>query len=308
MVVIALVSAISARASTSAVVGFYNVPVPSGNSAWVCGLVGADLYQGAVATVTADTDGKALVQFASPGWTAGAFTLHYAEPQSGTGVGLVLDILSNTNDTVKLNTTPAAAGLTSGMVFIVRKHATLAGLLPDGGGFVPFSDTISVFGTNGLQTTYFFNSGSQRWITVLGVDSSNVVIRPGQGFVIQMGTAKSVTLGKGEISYVKTTPTKIFATAHVPNLVGALNPLGSSTTTLSALGATSSLQVFSDSIVTLSAGSLAQTGTYLSTGGGLVNSGTGANGDSVSLGAGASVVINVNTAKNVNLAPVPVSP
>lgn len=297
-----------ASASTSAVVGFYNVAVPAGNSAWVSGLVGADLYQGAAATVTADVDGKALVQFTAPGWTTNAFNLHYAEPQSGICAGLAIDILSNTADTLKLNITPAAAGLTSGMVFIVRKHATLGGLIPDGGGLVPFNDTISLFGTTGLQTTYFYNSFSHTWITVLGDDATNAIVRPGQGFVIQVSSPLTLTLGKGEICFVKTTATKVAISPNVPNLVGALNPLGSSTTTLGSMGLINGLQIFNDSVVTLSAGSLAQTGTFLSTGSGLVDSGTGASADGNTVTAGASVVVNVNAQKNITLSPVTVSP
>ena len=298
----------SAHASTSAIVGFYQIAVPSGNSAWVCGLVGADLYMGEAVTVTADTDGKALVQFSEPGWTPNAYNLHYAEPQSGICSGLAINVLSNTANTLKLDTTPAAAGLTSGMTFALRKHATLVGLLPDGGGFTHLSDTISLFGTNGLQTTYYFNNSTQQWITILGADASNVIVRPGQGFIIQMGTGKTITFGKGDICHLKTTPTKVRLTANVPNIVGAMNPLGGASTTLGSLGITSSLQAFNDSIVTLSPGALTQTGTYLSTGTFLVNSGTGQNSDSVPVAAGTGVVINVNASKNVTVAPVSVAP
>lgn len=298
----------SSWASTSAIVGFYQIAVPSGNSAWVCGLVGADLYMGEAVTVTADTDGKALVQFSDPGWTPNAYDLHYAEPQSGICSGLAVNVLSNTANTLKLDITPAAAGLTSGMTFALRKHATLAGLLPDGGGFAHLSDTISLFGTNGLQTTYYFNNSTQQWITILGTDASNVIVRPGQGFIIQMSTGKTITFGKGDICHLKTTPTKIRLTANVPNIVGAMNPLGGASTTLGSLGVTGSLQAFNDSVVTLSPGALMQTGTYLSTGSFLVNSGTGQNSDTVPVAAGAGVVINVNASKNVTVAPVSVAP
>lgn len=297
-----------AVAATSGIVGFYPVAVPAGNSAWVCGLVGADLYNAACVSVTADVDGKALVEFSAPGWTVGAFNLHYAEPQSGSGAGLAIDILSNTATRLKLDTTPAAAGLTSGMTFIVRKHATLAGLLPDGGGLTPFGDTISLFGSNGLQTTYFFSNISSTWITVLGANASNAIVRPGQGFVMQLGSAKTVTFGRGEICYLKTTTTKIRAQAGVPNIIGAMNPLGGATATLGSLGVTTSLQAFNDSVVTLAPGTLSQTGTYLSTGSSLVNSGTGQTSDSTTIPAGAGVVINVNTSKNITLAPVSVTP
>lgn len=297
----------AADGATSNISGYYHVAVPSGNSAWTCGLVCEEIYQGAAATVTADVDGKALVSFSSPGWLGGEFTLHYLEPRSGASAGLAIDVLSNTADTIKLDATPAEAGLINGMVFVLRKHATLAGLLPDGGGFVPFNDTIGLIGSSGSQQIYFWNNVSSTWIDATNADASNVVIRPGQGFVIQMGDAKSVTLGNGEVAYVKTTPTQIRATNGIPNLIGALNPLEPGTT-LAGLGVTGSLATFNDSIVTLNAGSLEQTGTYLSDGSNLVNASNFANSDSVALPAGTSVVINVDAAKNINLTPVQVSP
>ena len=293
-----------ARAASSNVIGFYSVAVPAGNSAWVSGLVGPDVYQGAAVSVTADVDGKALVSFASPGWNGGDFTLHYAEPQSGASAGLAIDILSNTTDTLKLNTTPA--GLVNGMVFIVRKHATLRGLLPDGGGFVPFQDTLALFGPTGAQSTYFFNDGTGTWITILGADASNVIIRPGQGFIVQVAAPLTLTLGKGEVAYVKSTATQITANAKVPNLMGALNPLGGSST-LGTLGIVSTLEVFNDSVVTLNPGSLVQTGTFLSDGTNFVN-GLGANSNGVLLPTGSSVVVNVDAAKTVTLSPVTVAP
>ncbi len=302
----ALGLSLSAEASTSGIVGFYNLPLPAGNSAWVCGLVTTDSYQGAAASVTADTDGLALVQFSSPGWTVNEFNLHYAEPQSGAAAGLAIDILSNTSDTLKLNSTPAAAGLSSGMVFIVRKHATLAGLLPDGAGLVPLADSVSIFSAAGVQSTYTWNNFSSRWINGFGQNANNTVIRPGQGMGFQVSSAITITLGKGEVCHVKTTATKVKVNGNSVNLVGPLNPLGG-TTTLSGLGMTSSMGTFSDSIVTLAQGTLNPSGTYLSNGSNLIN-GFGQNANNTSLPAGASVVVNVGSTKNISLAPVTPSP
>ena len=294
------------QAATTSIVGFYTLPVPAGNSLWVPGLVGPDVYQAAAASVASDTDGKALVQFTSPGWTGGEFTSHYAEPQSGSSAGLAIDIVSNTTDTIKLNTTAAASGLTPGMVFILRKHATLAGMLPDGGGFLPFNDTIGIFGSTGLQFTYLWNSASSKWINGLGVDSSNVIVRPGQGVVIQAKNALSVTLGKGEVAFVKTTPTQITAYPGVPNMIGPVTPL-EGTTTIGSLGLLASLAAFNDSIVVLTPGSLAQFGTFLSNGSGFINQ-AGQTSTNVTVTTGAGVVVNVNAVKNITLTPVSPAP
>ncbi len=296
------------RAATSSIVGFYDVTIPAGNSAWVCGLVTANSYEAACVNVTTNGSGKAQVQFSAPGWTVGEFDLHYAEPQSGICAGLPIDILSNTADTLTLDIDPSEAGLVTGMTFIVRKHATLAGLLPTGGGFLPFSDTISLLGSTGLQTTYFFNNGTNNWINILGEDASNVIVRPGQGFVVQLSSPLTVTFGTGEVCHLKTTPTLVRINANAPNIIGSMNPLGGSTTSLGSMGIATSLQPFNDSLVILNPGPLSQGGTFLSTGTSLINSGTGDDGDSVNVSAGAGVVSNVNTAKKVQIAPVSVTP
>jgi hypothetical protein len=292
-------------AASSSVIGWYSVTVPAGNSSWTSALVCSDLYQSAVMTVTADlSDGKALVSFPAPGWTGGEFTKHYAEPMSGASAGLAIDVLSNTADTLKLDTTPAAAGISIGMTIVLRKHCTLAGLMPDGGGFLPFNDSLALFQSKGSQKLYFWNGAN--WYGSNGADSNDIIIRPAQGFVIQSNAIRTITLGRGEVCYVKSTPTQIKANGGVPNLLGALNPLETNTT-LGALGITSSLQAFNDTIVTLNPGTLAQTGTFLSSGSFLIN-GNGQNANSTSLPAGTSFVINVDASKNINFAPVTVAP
>ncbi|MCB1210443.1 MAG: hypothetical protein KDK97_14010 [Verrucomicrobiales bacterium] len=294
-----------AVAATSEITGFYSVAVPQGNSAWVCGLVSGVDFEGAATDVVADSgDGKALVSFEGPGWTVDAFVGWYAEAQSGASAGLAIDILSNTADTLKLDATPA--GLTVGTVFVLRRHATLGSLLPDGGGFAPLNDSISLFTSAGLQKSFVFDDVAGTWVDSTLADASDVIIRPGQGFVIYAESPLTLTLGKGTVSYVKVTPTKVMAHAGVPNLMGALNPL-SPTSSLGALGVTSSLQAFNDSVVTLTPGTLAQGGTYLSNGAQLID-GQGQSATATPLPAGASVVINVDATKGVTLAPVTTGP
>ena len=122
-----------------------------------------------------------------------------------------------------------------------------------------------------------------------------------------MSAGKTITLGNGEVAYVKTTPTKIRAANGIPNLIGALNPL-TATTTLGGLGVTSSLAPYNDSVGTLAPGTLAPAGTYLSDATDLRNASNFANSNSVALPGGSSVVISVDAAKNINLTPVSVAP
>ena len=297
----------SAKAdSTTGVVGFYPVSLPSGNSAWVCGLVTQEAFVGAPTTVTSDVNGKAVVTFSDVDWAVGTFPLHYAEPQSGICQGLAIDILSHTANSITLDTTPAAAGLSTSVVLTVRKHATIGGLLPTSGGLTPFSDSISIINSSGLQQTYYFNNIAGYWITGANVNSTNAVIRPGQGMIIQVNTAKTLMLGTGEVCHVKSTPSKTRAYPGVPNILGPINPLGNNTT-LGALGVRTSLLAWSDTLVTLAPGSLLQTGLYVNTGSYLMSS-LGQNGEGHTLPAGSGVVIGVNAAKNISLSPVTVSP
>ena len=293
------------NAATSEIAGFYSVAVPQGNSAWVCGLVSAIDFEGSATAVAADPgDGKALISFTGQTWTVDEFVGWYAEAQTGASAGLALDVISNTPDTLKLDAAPA--GLSAGTVFLLRRHATLGSLLPDGGGFTPLSDSISLFSINGSQKTYLYDDVAGTWVDALLADASHVIIRPGQGFVIYAENPLTLTLGKGTVCHVKVTPTQVLAHAGVPNLVGALNPLAPASS-LGALGVTGSLQAFNDSLVTLTPGTLAQGGTYLSNGAQLIN-GLGQSATATPLPAGASVVINVDATKGVTLAPVTAGP
>jgi hypothetical protein len=247
-----------------------------------------------------------VLTFNGVDWTPGTFPLHCAEPQSGFCAGLAFDVLSHTSNSLTLHTTPSAGGLTSGLTLKVRKHCTLGTLLPDGGGLVPLVDSISLFSSTGSQTPYFFNSALNRWVDGEGNDKNNVIIPPGRGMVIYSSQARTLMLGHGEVCYVKTTPTKVSVSSRVPQIVGPINPL-SANTTLAALGLTGTLQIFNDSLVILEPGTLAQRGTYLYTGTGLIN-GLGQNADNVVLPTGAGVVINVDSAKNINLNAVQVQP
>jgi hypothetical protein len=290
------------------VVGFYSVSLPVGNSPWVCGLVTADLYQSEILSVTADTDGKALVTFDAPDFTAGVFDLHYAEPLSGSAAGLAIDILSNTTDTIKLDATPTEAGVSAGTIMVIRKHATLGSLFPGGGGFASLDDSISLRDATGKQFTYLWNGITSKWISGTINDANNVLVRPGQGMIIQVSTAKNIVLGNGDVCHVKTTPTRVQLIANNKiNIVGPLNPTASDYT-LGTLNIVSALSPLDDSLVILkSNGSLKQDGTYLNYQGSFID-GLGNNANSTVVPAGSSFILNVSSAKTVSLPPTVVSP
>ena len=293
-------------AATSDIVGFYPITLPQGNSSWVCGLVAKDDFVGTISAVSTDGSGRAVLTFQGVDWAPGTFPTHCAEPQSGVCAGLAFDVVSHSPTTLTLSTTPAAGGLTTGVSLNVRRHCTLGTLLPDGGGLAPLVDSISLFSSTGSQTPYFFNATFNRWVDGEGNDKNNVIIPPGRGMVIYSSQPRTLMFGHGEVCYVKTSPTKVAVAAGVPNIVGPINPI-SANTTLGALGLTGTLQIFNDSVVILDPGALNQRGTYLFTGTSLID-GRGQNANNVVLPTGAGMVINVDTAKNINLNPVQVQP
>jgi hypothetical protein len=60
------------------------------------------------------------------------------------------------------------------MTFVLRKHCTLIGLMPDGGGFLPFNDSIALFQSNGSQRLYFWNGAN--WYASNGTNSNEIII------------------------------------------------------------------------------------------------------------------------------------
>jgi hypothetical protein len=291
----------SLQAATSGIVGYYPLTLPAGNSCWVCGLVTADEYQSAITGVTADVDGKALITFSAPGWTPGQFSLHYAEPLSGIREGLAIDILSNTADTLKLDITPTESGITAGMVFVVRKHATLIGLFPAAAGFTTGEDTIGIVGVDGTQKVYLWRGSPGRWTNALNQNLNNTVVRPAQGMLMQVGTAKTITLGAGEACHVKTGKTQVKLLPSIANLVGSLDPLNNDTT-LEGLGVRTGFTVGADTLVVLQPGTLARSHAFSNNGTNWINA-LRRNSNTYPVLSGAGVVVGVSSVKYLEIPP-----
>jgi YVTN family beta-propeller protein len=286
--------------ATAPPIGFYQQAVAKGNSAWVAGLVGEPVFSGNIGAVATDAQGRTVLTLTGGGLTASAFTNHYAEIITvDTRQGCIADIAANSATTVTL--TAANTAFTAGTRITIRPQATLASLFPGGGGLAALSDSVSVVDSNAVKKLYYWNSSSGKWMDALGIDASNIVIRPGYGFIIQTGAARTLTFGSnGLISWPKSGPTQIKLLASKNNWVGPLSPLGGNIT-LSATGFRSAMRPLNDSVnIYKTDGTFKRVGTYLWSGSAYIN-GLGANSDALAIPASSAHILSVGVSATVKL-------
>jgi hypothetical protein len=253
---------------SSPILGFYKFTAPAGNTAWSAGLVTKTDFQSKATSVASGSPNSTITQ-AAPAWTAGTvFNLHYVEflddpatPAAEPWTGLILDIVSNTDSTLAVKGTFASfAGLGATPLYAIRKHATLGTLFANGAGLNAFGDVVTLFQSDGslLQSLY---NGAGGFVNASDfvTPTTNAIVYPGQGWVLTTSAPTEITIGGGEVAYVKSTPTKVpifSAPAGVINLLGPvtplvatnpLDPLFPSTVPMSQTGILgSSLSAFSD--------------------------------------------------------------
>ena len=184
-------------------VGEYHVPVPVGTSAWVYGLVTEEKWRGKMEYYYGPGD---LSHPLSTLWMAGPeitgdFTQerYYLEVLDGTWAGLVLDIHSfipqNRGIVIYGDASWKGFHLEYGSTMIVRAHATLGTMFPgETSGIRAGSDLIMVAThvDDGDGGTYqeehvFMHNGSYWEDGASGAPADNVVVYPGQGFLVSIG-------------------------------------------------------------------------------------------------------------------------
>ncbi len=268
--------------SAGPVIGYYRVDVPAGQSAWVCGLVTMTEFQAQATSVApgvplADGTPTSVITQSAANWSA-PFPLHYVEILSaGAAQGAVLDIVGSTATTVRVR------GAISGTpVFCIRKHATLATIFKGLGGMVDFQDSLTLYNSDNSLSSYF-PAGGGNWVAEdFFTPANDTVIYPGQGFILSSTPDTVITIGGGEVAYVKSGPTQVPVYRGQTNVVGPITPLvatspadplyGLTSTstvaggnlTLGSLGLTNSgLEEFVDSITLfLQGGELNPSGSY----------------------------------------------
>jgi hypothetical protein len=226
----------SAQSSTTPTIGYYKQTFPvAGAYAMAVGFVNRTEFQGQATTAVVTGSDLAITQTGA-GWTAGDFdtfatgSSHYIEVLNSDThpehVGLILDITANTGASLNVL---VPTGFTPGANFqyAVRKHVTLGELLNDASGVVASTDLAVFYAPDGSEVYASYDGGGV-WSDLLGsaADYSNYVIYPGTGFQFLPGEdGRTLTIGGGAISYVKSGPTRVSLIAGVSTMVGAVNPL-----------------------------------------------------------------------------------
>lgn len=218
----------SAQTSSSTpVIGYYKQDFPSaGVYAVSVGFTAKKDFQGALTSTAVIAGETEITQSGASFPTSPGFGNHYVEILSGPNTGLILDIVSNTATTIRVSGTPTLA---AGTTYCVRKHVTLGSLLNDGAGVVAGEDLVIVLDSNGNEVNALYD-GAGVWsdATTLA-DLSDYVLYPGQGFLYLPSDTRTLTIGGGDISYVKSGDTRVSLVSGVPTLVGLINPLVANT-------------------------------------------------------------------------------
>ena len=203
--------------SSTLVIGFYKFEAPAGFSAWGCGLVTKKVYQGVAtsATAGAPSSGEPTSVITVAGASFLSYPLHYLEILSaGSEEGRNLDIISTTPTTIRVK------GIATGTpAFCVRKHNTVGSVFAGGAGIVPFDDSVTIYNSDGSSTIV-------QWDGVDWSPTGDVIIYPGQGFLLSKAAPGIITIGGGEVAYIKSNVTKVNVYANAEfNLISPVNPL-----------------------------------------------------------------------------------
>lgn len=218
-VVLILTNLASAQTVSTPVVGFTTTVVKgrgsSGQSSFMS-FVPVQLRKSPVFTGTGSATGTTVVLdnanlSGSLGPTSG-YPTHYLLVKSGTGVGLITDIVSFTSTSVTTADDLSASIPSSTQVSIIP-HTKLtdvlgtgASVILTGGSAVSGADNVMLADANGVMKTYYYKTGiGGGWKTSTGADASGLVVYPGEAIlanrkqvsdtasIVQTGTVADVT-------------------------------------------------------------------------------------------------------------------
>lgn len=208
-----LVLAASAAASTTVTtdpVGVVSYTVPQGRSVMSIPFLRSSVYQGTVASNTATA-----VTFSTSGIPDISAEPHYIHVLDGTYAGENITIVSATADSVVLElNTP---GDLTGASVAIRPHFTIGSLFD--GVNLPGQPTLALYETDGSIGAYTYFPG-MGWRGTDFSPADDVIIYPGEGFVLNSGDSFSLPLS-GSVS---TSPVAVLVTSDGISIVGSVNP------------------------------------------------------------------------------------
>jgi uncharacterized protein (TIGR02597 family) len=190
------------------------------------------------ATFSLDGSSRTVITFASDLFSPNQFTgtgnQHYFRLSNGGNAGEFSTIVANTANSVTL-ADDLNVVLQTSSTFEVNPYWTLGTALPAGGGLTggtsaAAADTVTIYNSNFVGTTYFYNSTAGAWRTGI-TGSDNVIIPPGSGLAIERKQATpvsivlagSVPLGTSAVEVNGSTS----GTATKNTMVGSAYPLAS---------------------------------------------------------------------------------
>jgi len=239
------------------IVGFQKTSFAVGTTGLGTGFVKPAVYSGAATSVTANTITLSGANLGNLGPSNG-LTAYYAEITSGSMQGFVLDIVSNTSSVLTvdgnlsgiLGTTPSIT---------VRPHLKVSDIFAGNSSLADYADTVVVYHSDGTTSSVLRDSSSSTgWVDPNTFAAADLVIYPGQGFLLNSAGSGQVTVS----GQVKTTPTVIPLYAGVVNLVTVDNPSNNPSLQTSGLG--QNMADYVDTVATFSTdGQFSQTATYL---------------------------------------------
>jgi hypothetical protein len=283
-------------------VGYNVFNLYAGNNLRVNTFVQPTAYQSTFASYTTAANSVVTVSSSGSTLTSGSFNETGAEPSyfmevlSGSSTGLIVDVVSNTASTVTVNANLANFSVSGTASFCIRPHTTLTALFPAStANLTAYVDSIQVTFPNGTTQSYLFTGTGDGWVNAgTFADAGAQVIYPGQGFVATVQSSKTVSV----MGVVKPGPTIVPLYAGATNIVGNINPMVSGTQTLSSFDFPATFTAYVDSVQAFTDdGTQTTIGSYLSNGTNMVNAGTFADSDTLTVNSPNAVIVNVQNSK-----------
>ena len=286
------------------VVGFYKKSYPAGGSLQTFGLQKAAVYSGTTSSFTANSINLAGASLQALGLSAGLPT-HYLEVTSGSLLGYVADVTSNTATSVQIDGDLSSV-LGTLLKVVIRPHTKLSEILKTATSLADYDGSVTIYNSDGTQSVFLKDSSvTSGWLDATTFAETDAVIYPNCGFILNNSTAgEFVVTGQ-----VRTSPILVPLYANQVNIVSLANPGGGSTN-IQSIGLGSNLIDFADSVTTyLQDGSLLPENTLLWAGAADGFYDATSFTPAVSVNAQALVPVIVSpTATTTWLAPAPINP
>ena len=276
--------------SYSEVVGYERKAFVTGTTGHGFGLVLASKFDGVASSVSGSS-----ISVASSSFTAGSFApaagrpTHYLQITSGSRAGLVVDVLGNTATTITVGAGDLSS-VTGTPTFVVRPHMTVASLFKGNTDLGDYSDTVTLFNSDGTTTTLLRDSSTTTgWLDAGSFSESDAIIYPGQAFLLSTAGGGTFT----NTGVVNPSRTIVPIYSGLVNLVSLSNPSSGKDVQNVNLG--SNLADYSDTVGTFTAdGQLTQNKTLLWAGAaeGFLDAGSFSPASGVTAGGTSALIVN----------------